>query len=104
MGVLDVRVAVQVDAERTRDGVVAATDRLLNDVVAGPGNVQIVTSAADKQVIAIAADQGVVAVRSEEHTSEIQSLMRSSYAVFCLKKKQSTKLELTTTVQKHIHS
>src|SRR3546814_5056765 len=26
-------------------------------------------------------------VRSEEHTSELQSLMRSSYAVFCLKKK-----------------
>src|SRR3546814_6518680 len=28
-----------------------------------------------------------VEVRSEEHTSELQSLMRSSYAVFCLKKK-----------------
>src|SRR3546814_3829623 len=28
--------------------------------------------------------------RSEEHTSELQSLMRISYAVFCLKKKQDT--------------
>src|SRR3546814_10611165 len=28
--------------------------------------------------------------RSEEHTSELQSLMRHSYAVFCLKKKQNT--------------
>src|SRR3546814_6529008 len=28
-----------------------------------------------------------IAVRSEEHTSELQSLMRISYAVFCLKKK-----------------
>src|SRR3546814_1310345 len=28
-------------------------------------------------------------VRSEEHTSELQSLMRSSYAVFCLKKKKN---------------
>src|SRR3546814_2045730 len=28
--------------------------------------------------------------RSEEHTSELQSLMRSSYAVFCLKKKNKT--------------
>src|SRR3546814_8270447 len=28
--------------------------------------------------------------RSEEHTSELQSIMRSSYAVFCLKKKQTT--------------
>src|SRR3546814_6839899 len=30
-------------------------------------------------------------VRSEEHTSELQSLMRISYAVFCLKKKKKTK-------------
>src|SRR3546814_7981260 len=29
-------------------------------------------------------------VRSEEHTSELQSLMRNSYAVFCLKKKKTT--------------
>src|SRR3546814_5157791 len=28
--------------------------------------------------------------RSEEHTSELQSLMRNSYAVFCLKKKKDT--------------
>src|SRR3546814_7031274 len=31
------------------------------------------------------------AARSEEHTSELQSLMRISYAVFCLKKKKSKK-------------
>src|SRR3546814_9118862 len=30
----------------------------------------------------------VIGWRSEEHTSELQSLMRSSYAVFCLKKKK----------------
>src|SRR3546814_5035485 len=30
----------------------------------------------------------VLAIRSEEHTSELQSLMRISYAVFCLKKKK----------------
>src|SRR3546814_2389873 len=33
--------------------------------------------------------------RSEEHTSELQSLMRISYAVFCLKKKNETKREQT---------
>src|SRR3546814_9787770 len=32
----------------------------------------------------------LVATRSEEHTSELQSLMRISYAVFCLKKKHHT--------------
>src|SRR3546814_3160491 len=31
--------------------------------------------------------RGEIAARSEEHTSELQSLMRISYAVFCLKKK-----------------
>src|SRR3546814_3954983 len=33
-------------------------------------------------------EAGIGPVRSEEHTSELQSLMRSSYAVFCLKKKK----------------
>src|SRR3546814_14451883 len=37
------------------------------------------------------------AVRSEEHTSELQSLMRISYAVFCLKKKNNTKATQRTT-------
>src|SRR3546814_5145735 len=36
--------------------------------------------------------------RSEEHTSELQSLMRISYAVFCLKKKKSKK-QYTLTLQ-----
>src|SRR3546814_9017067 len=37
------------------------------------------------------AADGTVVARSEEHTSELQSLMRISYAVFCLKKKKNTK-------------
>src|SRR3546814_9349090 len=42
--------------------------------------------------------------RSEEHTSELQSLMRISYAVFCLKKKKETlyTLEQHLTTTKHI--
>src|SRR3546814_6841939 len=35
--------------------------------------------------------------RSEEHTSELQSLMRISYAVFCLKKKKKTYKQITNT-------
>src|SRR3546814_2245849 len=35
------------------------------------------------------------AIRSEEHTSELQSLMRISYAVFCLKKKKTQILTVT---------
>src|SRR3546814_5135263 len=43
------------------------------------------------------------AIRSEEHTSELQSLMRISYAVFCLKKKnkQTTKQYDKNTTQRH---
>src|SRR3546814_2006739 len=41
--------------------------------------------------------------RSEEHTSELQSLMRISYAVFCLKKKKrKQKLTNTNTNETHI--
>src|SRR3546814_5486833 len=36
--------------------------------------------------------------RSEEHTSELQSLMRKSYAVFCLKKKKHTNIITPTTI------
>src|SRR3546814_7884736 len=40
--------------------------------------------------------------RSEEHTSELQSLMRISYAVFCLKKKNKNKTQTTSAQQKQI--
>src|SRR3546814_3254903 len=47
----------------------------------------------------LAAEAGLSSkrTRSEEHTSELQSLMRISYAVFCLKKKKN-KNKLTTTI------
>src|SRR3546814_5450376 len=41
--------------------------------------------------------------RSEEHTSELQSLMRISYAVFCLKKKKS-RTRTTKDINTVIHS
>src|SRR3546814_1364570 len=44
---------------------------------------------------------GTTTARSEEHTSELQSLMRISYAVFCLKKKKPHK---TTTVNNRHHT
>src|SRR3546814_2993994 len=39
------------------------------------------------------------ALRSEEHTSELQSLMRISYDVFCLKKKKRLKQHITHNVE-----
>src|SRR3546814_4634413 len=43
----------------------------------------------------------VTAIRSEEHTSELQSLMRISYAVFCLKKQINTKTEIILQIHTH---
>src|SRR3546814_8715751 len=44
---------------------------------------------------------GDIGNRSEEHTSELQSLMRISYAVFCLKKK---KTQTKTTQHHNVHT
>src|SRR3546814_3551309 len=41
-------------------------------------------------------NQDMQEARSEEHTSELQSLMRISYAVFCLKKKNNQKNHITS--------
>src|SRR3546814_3846154 len=50
--------------------------------------------------------RGFHSARSEEHTSELQSLMRISYAVFCLKKKKQINYKNpvnTTTITKNQH-
>src|SRR3546814_6027684 len=54
-----------------------------------------------------AGGHGLVERRSEEHTSELQSLMRISYAVFCLKKKKQNKQNntiKTNRIDKHTQS
>src|SRR3546814_9948468 len=50
---------------------------------------------------ALPPDAAVLAARSEEHTSELQSLMRISYAVFCLKKKTTKNKTKTYNTHKH---
>src|SRR3546814_10565957 len=45
----------------------------------------------------------MTAERSEEHTSEVQSLMRISYAVFCLKKKQKQHINHTKAAHMNRH-
>src|SRR3546814_8601417 len=64
--------------------------------------IDIAAEAGEAAVIPIAAPvlhpDAVLAIgaRSEEHTSELQSLMRISYAVFCLKKKNQDKTKQHT--------
>src|SRR3546814_7184384 len=50
----------------------------------------------DNTSVSAIAAQGPAQQRSEEHTSELQSLMRNSYAVFCLKNKKEEKKTRTT--------
>src|SRR3546814_5037825 len=45
--------------------------------------------------------EGEDSQRSEEHTSELQSLMRISYAVFCLKKKKTEKTKISRNTTTH---
>src|SRR3546814_5352431 len=52
--------------------------------------------------VAIGVDR--IADRSEEHTSELQSLMRLSYAVFCLTKQHSSPSSLSFTFYIHTHT
>src|SRR3546814_1179922 len=65
------------------------------DNIAGPGQSQFFGAMENWGAIftfeRILLDDPALTSRSEEHTSELQSLMRISYAVFCLKKKKQIK-------------
>src|SRR3546814_3914673 len=70
----------------------------------GSGGVARSTGAIDSGTVSMTSASGLLIggdIRSEEHTSELQSLMRISYAVFCLKKKKNTKIQ--TLQPKHLY-
>src|SRR3546814_2571620 len=68
-------------------------------VILGAGLIGAAGSDAQKNdwLPAIAEGKAKWAFRSEEHTSELQSLMRISYAVFCLKKKKAHDIQYLST-------
>src|SRR3546814_3901951 len=75
------------DMDRIRDQFVAATRIALD---------------ADFDMVELHAAHGyLLSSRSEEHTSELQSLMRISYAVFCLKKNTQLLYAHYTTTRSH---
>src|SRR3546814_4063452 len=84
------------------DGVLSAANALLTGKASktaralGPGN-----KSRDDSLGVARVDRSCTQCRSEEHTSELQSLMRISYAVFCLKK---TKQQHDITEAQHIHN
>src|SRR3546814_1043363 len=99
------RPSLQIDAEARAHRAVAAAERAAERERRTPDALAIadrqaalaaLEAGADGDAAAFAlgaggVDRHVEHRRSEEHTSELQSLMRISYAVFCLKKKKQTK-------------
>src|SRR3546814_2329572 len=88
-----------------RDGVVQAPEGVLVHISTSPwdwNNDDIVHQCDSMNFVLDAAHAD--RYRSEEHTSELQSLMRISYAVFCLKKKITTITHNTPSITKMITS
>src|SRR3546814_5545142 len=65
--------------------------------VSMPGCGSYTSTPPSRKRVMLTSKLGYPTYRSEEHTSELQSLMRISYAVFCLKKK-------TNTDRNHMHN
>src|SRR3546814_2565060 len=75
--------------------VIWQVSRLVGSVFSAPSS--IISSSSD-----FVPTLAIHAGRSEEHTSELQSLMRISYAVFCLKKKKHEKtITIVYVIQRH---
>src|SRR3546814_7543466 len=86
------------DMRDVDSGVIAVV--LARAALAGDVGVDRARPAVDEEARVEAVERCArVPVRSEEHTSELQSLMRNSYAVFCLKKKNKH----THTINKLTH-
>src|SRR3546814_5796291 len=94
---LDIRVnrdamaRLGVTAQDVQDTVTATIGgRTSGQIFEGDRRFPVVIRLSEAQRADIGLLQQVQVPRSEEHTSELQSLMRISYAVFCLKKKNTT--------------
>src|SRR3546814_6341676 len=86
---------------RSRTG---QSKRRIDNCKARTGQAAALTSTAAKKPsvpCAAGVSFSMTPVRSEEHTSELQSLMRISYAVFCLKKKNDTKVKCKNQASNH---
>src|SRR3546814_7474098 len=86
------------------------TDTLFPYTTLFRSNLRVASATTDIEAALAGADVDVITpatpqrVRSEEHTSELQSLMRNSYAVFCLKKKKKSNCINKTNIRQIINT
>src|SRR3546814_3113567 len=100
---IDLDLAVETFDQHLRRLVVQRAARHVDglDLLRGRRADRLIIAVADREIVADRpakapeAEDDRFERRSEEHTSELQSLMRNSYAVFCLKKKKNTHIEKT---------
>src|SRR3546814_10712269 len=89
LGLRDVAAAIEMLSEAGAD---CGEESLLRDYEARRAQDRQRVSDFTDQIVRVFSNR-VPGLRSEEHTSELQSLMRISYAVFCLKKKNNNRNE-----------
>src|SRR3546814_2235410 len=84
-------------------GLLAITDRKKDIIIRGGENISsrevedlLLRIPGVREAAAVGYPDDRLGERSDEHTSELQSLMRLSYAVFCLQKKKKTQLATKT--------
>src|SRR3546814_329189 len=83
---------ITVTARRVSEGLqstpiaITALGGAMLDQISAADTIDLSGRAPNVQIVQTGAGAGAASIRSEEHTSELQSLMRISYAVFCLKK------------------
>src|SRR3546814_10811030 len=74
----------------------------ISQTVPKPAPPQTASPSGVEHILLLLGDAQARMTRSEEHTSELQSLMRISYAVFCLKKKTHPhRSQLSTNITTH---
>src|SRR3546814_5126999 len=76
----------RLSARSSTDTVISSNDSSINSNISAPSQPAMISATTTSSPQSNSLQSGY---RSEEHTSELQSLMRISYAVFCLKKKKT---------------